>query len=452
MAQSARVFDSVSYDEADIAELANHFYGASFVLPVENHLRVESSGAGDAGIVVDTGRAVHSGWWYENTESVAFTLSAQGGGENRLDRVVLRKDAANNQIRLYVIEGTPAVAPSLPALTADDIPLFYVWVADGFGAASTVANADIHDEREMFQPSPLTRSYGTENILFNGEFLAYSDAAGTNNYGPEGWQLNRTTATCAATALAGTAPRGRSLDLTIPGPHTDQLRQYLLLSPDYDDPENSWYTLRGSMEITSGEVNLIIHDGSTALVTKTYKRTGDVFEFVIRIAIDLSASLSAPSVYFESNTASVDFVLNPIMMVRGVMPGPYDKKHEIIKHDYAVVDAGWADSIIAAGTTSIDLSAAFGPVMARSVLGILGRVRARDTLSSTGTASSIVTKPSNRAGAYGNLLSLGRKTNDTLSESQFFVTVQPDATWGFDVVVQALGVFRTTVEMMGVAT
>lgn len=452
MAQVTRFFDSVSYGEADVAGVMDNFYGTSFVIPYGDMLLVESSGVGNATVNVNPGRALHAGYWYENDADVAFVLAAQGGGLNRLDRIVLRTDVANNTVRLAKIQGVAGAVPALPALLATDTPLFYIWVADGFGAGSTVNNVDIHDERIMFQPSPFTRNYGVESILYNGEFLAYSDAAGTNNYGPEGWQLTRTTATCAAAALAGSAPRGRGLNITMPGPSTDDLRQYLLLTPDDDSPSNTWYTLRGALNITSGAVNVIVHNGTSAVVTKTMRRTGTLFEFVIRFSINLSAVLTAPYILIESAVAASTFVLYPIMLVRGFMPGPYERKHEIIKHDFAVVDANWADSIVAGGTTAIDLSAAFGANIPRSVLGVLGRCRARDTLSSTGSASDISTKPANRTNSYGNLLSLGRLTNDRLAESQFFSVVEQDATWGFSVFINALGIFRTTVELMGVAT
>jgi hypothetical protein len=255
-----------------------------------------------------------------------------------------------------------------------------------------------------------------------------------------------------AAALAGSAQRGRALNIAMPGPASDDLRQYLLLTSDDDDPANTWYTLRGAMNITSGAVTVIAHDGTTAVATKTMRRTGALFEFTLRFKFDLTTKRTAPYILFESAVAASVFLLYPVMLVRGFIPGPYERKHEIIKHSYAVTDVNWTDSIIAAGTTAIDLSAAFGANIPRSVLGILGRNRARDSLSSTGAASDISIKPSNRANAYGNWLRLGRLTNDRLSEIQFFSTIEQDATWGFSVYVNALGTFRSTIELMGVFT
>lgn len=452
MAQVARFFDATSYGEADVAKVIDNFYGTSFVIPYGEMLSVESSGAGDATVNVHPGRALHAGYWYENDANVPFVIAAQGGGNNRLDRIVLRTDVVNNTVRLAKIQGAAAAVPALPALLATDTPLFYIWVPDGFGAATTVADGNIHDERIMFQPSPFTRNYGIESILYNGEFLAYSDAAGTNNYAPEGWQLIRTTATCAATALAGSAPRGRGLNISLPGPATDSLRQYLLLTPNDDGPSNTWYTLKGAMNIASGAVRVIVHNGTAAVASKTMRRTGTLVEFVIRFSIDLSTRLTAPFIMIDSAVAASTFVLYPMMLVRGVMPGPYERKHEIIKHSFAVTDANWSDSIVGTGTTAIDLSVAFGANIPRSVLGVLGRNRARDSLSSTGDFSYISVRPSNRVNAYGNWLRLGRLTNDRQSELQFFSTIEQDATWGFSVFVLALGTFRAVIQIMGVAT
>jgi len=399
---------------------------------------------------VQSGYAFHSGVWYENDDNVSFTLSAQGGGNNRLDRVVLRKDAAANTVRLFVIEGTPGAVPALPALTANDMPLFYVWVADGFGAASTVDNLDIHDERIMHLPAPLTRPYGRENELYNSEFLSFSDTAG-GTIGPEGWQFNRVAGSVVPAAVTTTdVQRGNGLDITIAGPSTEYVGQYLLLSPDRDNPSVSYYTLKGSVNITTGEMLLVAHDGTGVVASKVYRRTGETVDFVVRIPFDISSRLTAPYIRFYSNTANLDAILNPVMLVRGLSPGPHDRKHEIIKTDLEIADANWTDSAIAGGTHAIDLSGAFGPYIPRSVYAVLGRILARDDASAGGTASLEI-RPHNGGGVGASVL-LSTRTNDRKAEDFMIATISRDAAYGFSAVVTAAGNFHATIYLLGIAT
>lgn len=67
-------------------------------------------------ISVGTGFAWIKGHLYQNTTAMSLSLSV-GASLPRIDRVVVRLDVANRQIRALVVNGTPASEPVAPALT-----------------------------------------------------------------------------------------------------------------------------------------------------------------------------------------------------------------------------------------------------------------------------------------------------------------------------------------------
>lgn len=104
--------------------------------PSANTLRVQSGGA-----IVD-------GRTYYNSGNTDVTIpSASGGGNTRIDRVVLRADWTAQTVRLTRIAGTDAVNPTVPAITQTsgttyDILLYKVLV-------NTSGSLTITDERTI---------------------------------------------------------------------------------------------------------------------------------------------------------------------------------------------------------------------------------------------------------------------------------------------------------------
>ena len=69
-------------------------------------------------VAMNTGGGLVDGKWYYNDASQNINIpSASGGGNTRIDRLVLRADWANFNVSLYRIAGTDAVTPSAPAVT-----------------------------------------------------------------------------------------------------------------------------------------------------------------------------------------------------------------------------------------------------------------------------------------------------------------------------------------------
>lgn len=93
---------------------------------------------------LNTGAAMLKGFRYENTQDLIIPFATGNVTNPRIDRVVLRLDRNANTIRAVLIQGTPAVSPTLPALT-NAFPIFEMPLAQikVIANATTVASADI---------------------------------------------------------------------------------------------------------------------------------------------------------------------------------------------------------------------------------------------------------------------------------------------------------------------
>ena len=85
-------------------------------------------------VQIDTGGALVDGKYYNNSAAVSVNIpSAVGGGNTRIDRIVLRASWASYTVRIYRIAGTDAVSPTAPAIvqtsgTTYDIKLYQALV------------------------------------------------------------------------------------------------------------------------------------------------------------------------------------------------------------------------------------------------------------------------------------------------------------------------------------
>lgn len=458
MAQTLRYVTGTSYAEDDVAEVYRDFYGTSFVLPVDEALECVSSGAGDARVIVGTGWAFVQGYLYQNSEDVLFTLTAQGGGLNRIDAIHLTRNAANNEIRLAKTEGVAAAAPDPPALTANDFLLWYIYVPNGFGAASTVSNTHIYDQRIFYHPSPIAHIYNIENHGVNPEFMAYSDPTTV----PEYWDVFAApTAYNGATAVASGAPRGRAFSVSLgaagvldwvcdpPGPYIDA-------------PGSSVCTLKGYIKFNNTgavDVQVLLDYDTAATVTVDQKRyypqtavTG--FTFTIRFNIDY-ATYTAPRclrIRFAGVSATTNIDINPMVLTRGYVPGPFRQKHEVLFFDRVLGDASWNSTAKATGVYAIDLSASFGPYIRRSTRAVLGRMRCQDTLSANIVAGDTGIALRNGYGGEVHRLNIQGTVNSKLREENLMAGLSCTTTYGFGIEAFATGVLTVTLYLTGIVT
>jgi hypothetical protein len=136
-----RVYDATDF-AAYFGKLASNgiFYASATNLQV-------TVGSGMTCCVL-AGSAWINGYAYENTDTLVLDLATASGVNPRIDRVVIRLDAVNREIRLAVLTGTPTTTPTAPALTRNN-DIYELGIADiaiAQGVISITAN-NITDTR-----------------------------------------------------------------------------------------------------------------------------------------------------------------------------------------------------------------------------------------------------------------------------------------------------------------
>lgn len=97
-------------------------------------------------VTVDTGGAVVDGKWYKNDAGEAVVIpSAVGGGNTRIDRIVLRCSWAGYTVRVHRIAGTDAGSPTAPAITQISGTTYDIMLAQVL--VDTSGNCVVTDER-----------------------------------------------------------------------------------------------------------------------------------------------------------------------------------------------------------------------------------------------------------------------------------------------------------------
>lgn len=432
MAQTFKFIDDTSYDDTAVAEVFEDFYGESFVVPnALNNLDDGSGVAGVSSLVIQSGLAVHQGIFYENDDDEGVVLDSQGGGLNRIDRVVLRRDNAAQTVRITVIKGTAAASPSVPALTANDMPLYYVYIPDGFTSPST-GSIYVYDERTFSYSAPFSHHINLDNLIRNSEFMADSQLGGTSL--PDLWQSSA--GTFAAAAALGDMPRGRAIELDTGNmyqmiyPPTDLYNKY---EPTYDDIFT--LTLKGIVNATDSW-SIAIFGASlgspyTILSAKTFYRAGE-YEFVIRFELDWSL-LNADDIQIIFTSGGV-VEIGQLLLVRGYVPGPLRPVHEFIWLLDGLNDTDW--DLTAFAKSDVDLSADFGGYILRGTRLVMGILGCRDAASAANEANvRIIEDYKVGGGAWGagtnSQQDVGTLANDSIRHLPLYAGVSLDANYGF---------------------
>ncbi len=86
-------------------------------------------------VSINTGRALVDGIWYESDSAVSQAIGTPTPTNNRIDRIVLRKDWVLQTVRITRIAGAEAASPVPPAITQVDgttwdLPLWQVHITD----------------------------------------------------------------------------------------------------------------------------------------------------------------------------------------------------------------------------------------------------------------------------------------------------------------------------------
>ena len=114
-----------------------------------NALAPSTTGANNARIA--TGGALVDGKPYSNSANVDKTIaSAVGGGNTRIDRVVLRADWTAQTVRITVIAGTDASSPTAPSITQTPGTTYDIKICQAL--VNTSGTVTITDERVFAKP------------------------------------------------------------------------------------------------------------------------------------------------------------------------------------------------------------------------------------------------------------------------------------------------------------
>ena len=105
------------YSAETFAEYFASFIGNGIFPNPSTNLQLVSSTA--MSTILKSGTAWINGYFYANTEDLILTHDVADGVLNRIDRVVVRLDFLNREIKAYIKKGIPASMPTAPSLQRD---------------------------------------------------------------------------------------------------------------------------------------------------------------------------------------------------------------------------------------------------------------------------------------------------------------------------------------------
>lgn len=118
MAEKSSFFTSLNgdrkYKSSDFAEYFSTFIGNGVFPNPSNNLLVTSNG--DMTINLSAGFAWINGYMYHNTDNLTLTVEHADSALKRIDRVVVKCDFINREIKTYIKKGVFSQDPTAPTL------------------------------------------------------------------------------------------------------------------------------------------------------------------------------------------------------------------------------------------------------------------------------------------------------------------------------------------------
>lgn len=150
MAEKSSFFTSLNgdrrYKASDFAEYFKTFIGNGVFPNPSTNLQVVANG--DMTLTLSPGYAWLNGYMYSNTDDLVLTIDHADSALKRIDRVVIRCDYVNREIRSYVKKGIFATNPMVPNLergaNAYEISVADIQVDNG---VINISQSDITDTR-----------------------------------------------------------------------------------------------------------------------------------------------------------------------------------------------------------------------------------------------------------------------------------------------------------------
>ena len=135
-------------DASNIFEITAQCFGRNGVAP--NYLNELSAFGSTNNARIDTGAAMVDGKPYKNDAYVNVSIpSAVGGGNTRIDRIVLRCSWSAQTVRVTRIAGTDAASPTAPLISQNSGTVYDIRICQA--RVDTVGTVTITDERDMAQ-------------------------------------------------------------------------------------------------------------------------------------------------------------------------------------------------------------------------------------------------------------------------------------------------------------
>lgn len=408
-----------------------------FVIPnVLNNLKPQASAPAAATVDVLSGAAWVKGFQYLNDAPVTLTIAANASGSPRLDRVVLRITWSTKQVRLAIVQGTPAATPTLPALTQVygttwEMPIAYIWVANGF---ATITDPEIHDERLFAANLNEAISLRTENVINNSEFMAFSymEDGAAQTRPPDGWDLVGTPLVIYGATKPAVMSRGRYVSITADAANEG-------ISQVHRVKVSTTYAIRLVHNVTAGKtgsVQVTTDSASPGTITRTLRRTGSDIEEWIYYTTESDATTLTIKLLCSANTDVVKY--GQVICVEGFVPGPFRQCHETIIFTGLISDANWTTTAKSTGVTTITLSSDFKGIILPGTRAVLLRLAANDSGSAAGAGGGPVLIAQAVGNNYTQLwLSLNKLVNDAISQIQGWVPL--DSSLRFELEVGASG-------------
>lgn len=137
-----------TYLAEDYAQYFSSFIGNGVFPNPSTNLQVIADGT-SMNVILKEGKAWINGYFYTNTTDLTLAIAPADGVLNRIDRVVLRLDFLNREIKCYVKKGVFASTPTAPSLQRD-ADMYEIGIADikvNKGAIA-ITQANITDLRQ----------------------------------------------------------------------------------------------------------------------------------------------------------------------------------------------------------------------------------------------------------------------------------------------------------------
>lgn len=178
--EKSSFFNSINgdrkYKAEDLASYFGSFISNGIFPNPGNNLQVIANN--DMTVTLKPGKGWVNGYFYENTEDLILSIDPADGVLDRIDRVVLRLDYVNREIKASVKKGTFASSPVAPELQRD-VEIYELGLADisiVHGAISIVSE-NITDTRLNLDLCGVTNSLITVDVgIITNQFSEDFDA------------------------------------------------------------------------------------------------------------------------------------------------------------------------------------------------------------------------------------------------------------------------------------